>query len=169
MPTRGTSTSEWHCTAHLSHTCSDMHGHMEQTRICTCIMYRTHTHTHTHLLDLRSSNPYGQNGEMAEEFGWLVKNIWLGGYKSMAPRDLKVGGASVSDGCVRWVGLQQVLGVRWVGLRQVPGVSGGWGCSKCWVSGGWGCSKCWMCQVGGAAASVGCQVGGAAASAGCVR
>ena len=107
----------------------------------------THTHTHTHLLDLRSSNPYGQNGEMAEEFGWLVKNIWLGGYKSMAPRDLKVGGASVSDGCVRWVGLQQVLG----------------------VSGGWGCGKCWVCQVGGAAASVGCQVGGAAASAGCVR
>ena len=45
-----------------------------------------------HLLDLHSSNPYGQNGEMAEEFGWLVKNIWLGGYKSMSPRDLKVGG-----------------------------------------------------------------------------
>ena len=41
-------------------------------------------------LNLYSSNPYGQNGEMAEEFGWLAKNIWLGGYKCMSPRDLKV-------------------------------------------------------------------------------
>lgn len=76
-------------------------------------LHTTHTHTHTvfdtsiclHtptnlllLLLLRSSNPYGQNGEMAEEFGWLVKNIWLGGYKSMSPRDLKVGGAAASMG-----------------------------------------------------------------------
>lgn len=39
--------------------------------------------------DINRSNPLGMRGEVAEEFNFLVKNMWCGEYRSISPRDFK--------------------------------------------------------------------------------
>jgi ubiquitin carboxyl-terminal hydrolase 8 len=37
-----------------------------------------------------SDNPLGMKGEIAEEFGFVIKSLWSGQYRSIAPYDFKV-------------------------------------------------------------------------------
>ena len=46
------------------------------------------------------TNPLGMRGEVAEEFYFLVKNMWCGQYRSISPRDFKVGYISLLCVCV---------------------------------------------------------------------
>ena len=39
--------------------------------------------------DINYTNPFGMGGEIAEQFGFLVKSLWSGQYKHIAPREFK--------------------------------------------------------------------------------
>ena len=41
------------------------------------------------MFDTNSTNPFGMGGEIAEQFGFLVKSLWSGQYKHIAPREFK--------------------------------------------------------------------------------
>ena len=42
-------------------------------------------------MDINRENVLGKKGEVAEEFAVLVKALWTGQYRSVTPRDFKVG------------------------------------------------------------------------------
>jgi hypothetical protein len=44
----------------------------------------------TYVDEINKTNKLGMGGEVAEEYGALVKHLWSGKYTSVAPRDLKV-------------------------------------------------------------------------------
>ena len=50
------------------------------------------------VIDFRESK-FGTHGELAEEFAELVSQLWLNQYRSIVPRDFKVGHVQVTFKC----------------------------------------------------------------------
>jgi ubiquitin carboxyl-terminal hydrolase 8 len=58
----------------------------------------------TYIKDVNLDNPLGMKGEIAEEFGFVIKSLWSGQYRSIAPYDFKL---TISQFAPQFSGSQQ--------------------------------------------------------------
>lgn len=60
-------------------------------------LYRVRRHGHLIFFFLSRSNILGHKGEVAEEFGAIMKALWSGQFKFISPRDFKITIGKIND------------------------------------------------------------------------
>jgi len=57
--------------------------------LCSTTPFMEHFVSGSFWNDINRTNPLGRGGKVAEEFGFLMKVMWSGQYRSVSPRDFK--------------------------------------------------------------------------------